>query len=341
MNYSPRCEETQGFSSTFRSFHHRLATDLIQRCDLHEKTILEIGCGKGEFISMLCALGRNRGIGFDPAFVPERRPEAGDTAVEFYQELYSERYSHVHADCIVCKMTLEHIPQTYSFMKTVRRAIGDRTQSTVFFQVPNMTRVLRDAAFWDVYHEHCSYFTPGALKNLFALTGFDVTDTWTDYDDQYLMITARPSRNLMDPSSVPAPPSEEDRVAVQEFAAESERRIAFWRQAIRSMVKRGERVVLWGSGSKAVAFLSALGFSADECLVEYAVDVNPYRRGHFIPGTGQEIVEPAFLAAYRPHFIIAMNSIYTAEIQTDLARHGVSAEVLPIETVEEVSQSNR
>jgi hypothetical protein len=340
MNYSPRCEETQGFSSTFRSFHHRLATDLIQRCGVHEKTVLEIGCGKGEFISMLCALGRNRGIGFDPAFVPERRPEAGDIPVEFHQELYSEKYTHVHADCIVCKMTLEHIPQTYSFMRTVRRAIGDRSNATVFFQVPNMARVLRDAAFWDVYHEHCSYFTPGALNNLFSLTGFEVVDTWSDYDDQYLMITAHPSQIPIDSATVLAFPSEEDRLAAYDFAAEAERRISFWRQAIRGMAERGERVVLWGSGSKAVAFLSALGLSVDENLVEYAVDVNPYRKGHFIPGSGQEIVEPAFLAAYRPNFVIAMNSIYTAEIQADLARHGVSAEVLPIETVEEASQFN-
>src|ERR1700754_4798260 len=68
MNYSPKCEETQGFSSTFQSFHRALADDLILRYKLRNKTILEIGCGKGEFISMLCAMGGNQGIGFDPAF---------------------------------------------------------------------------------------------------------------------------------------------------------------------------------------------------------------------------------------------------------------------------------
>jgi hypothetical protein len=204
-----------------------------------------------------------------------------------------------------------------------------------------MTRVLRDAAFWDVYHEHCSYFTPGALKNLFSLTGFDVIDTWTDYDDQYLMITARPSKGSIHTANALVAPSEEGRLAVRHFAAESERRRSFWKRSIDGIAERGERVVLWGSGSKAVAFLSALGSSVDDSPVEYAVDVNPYRKGHFIPGTGQEIVEPAFLAAYRPHFVLAMNSIYTAEIQRDLASHGLSPELLPIETVEEVSQSSR
>ena len=91
-------------------------------------------------------------------------------------------------------MTLEHISDTANFVGTVRRSVGDRYDSVIFFQVPDMTRVLRDLAFWDIYYEHCSYFSADSLKLLFEEQGFDVMDVWTDYDDQYLMITAKPSR---------------------------------------------------------------------------------------------------------------------------------------------------
>lgn len=333
MNYSPRCEETQGFSATFQSFHRRLANDLIRTCALRNKTVLEIGCGKGEFISMLCALGPNRGIGFDPAFVPQRRPEDGGDAVEFYQDFYSEKYSHVQADFVACKMTLEHIPNTLEFVGMVRRAIGDRGGTTVFFQVPDMTRVLSDVAFWDVYHEHCSYFTAGALRNLFQLAGFDVLDVWQDYDGQYLMITARPAQ-LPATSSVLTPPSEAEIRSVRNFAVEAQRRVRSWKQTVDQLKARGQRVVIWGSGSKGVAFLSALGAHGEDSGIAYAVDINPFRKGCFMPGTGQEIVEPAFLTAYRPDFVIAMNSIYTAEIESDLRRLGLKTAVLPIEALE-------
>ena len=334
MNYSPKCEETQGFSPTFQSFHSCLAQDLIERYALRNKTVLEIGCGKGEFISMLCAMGRNRGIGFDPAFVPQRKPEQGGDAVEFIQDFYSERYTHRKADFIVCKMTLEHIPDTLRFVSMVRRAIGESFDTTVFFQVPDMSRVLKDVAFWDIYHEHCSYFTAGALQNLFVMAGFDVSDVWTNYDDQYLMITARPSKQRFRYANKLVSPTSANVRAIHSFALEAERRIRFWQQTVHRLRCEGQQMVIWGSGSKGVAFLSALRAHANDGLIEYAVDINPFRKGHFMPGTGQEIVAPAFLSAYRPDFVVAMNSIYTAEIKLELKRCGVSAVVLPIEVVE-------
>ncbi len=96
----------------------------------------------------------------------------------------------------------------------------------------------------------------------------------------------------------------------------------------------GQRIVIWGSGSKGVAFLSALGEDVDQGGIKYAVDINPFRTGYFMPGTGQEIVDPAFLSTYRPDAVIAMNSIYTSEIQSELRRYGLIVPVLPIEAVE-------
>ena len=56
--YSGRYESTQGYSPTFNAFHERLAQDMIDRFDLHGKEIIEIGCGNGEFLVLLCELGR-------------------------------------------------------------------------------------------------------------------------------------------------------------------------------------------------------------------------------------------------------------------------------------------
>jgi hypothetical protein len=329
-NYSAQYEETQGFSPTFQEFHRRLAEEMIEKYDLHGKKVIEIGCGKGEFLSLVCEIGKNSGVGFDPAFVAERNPSSGDAEVEFVADFYSEKYGHVQGDFVCCKMTLEHIPDTSQFVRTVRRSVGDRYDTVVFFQVPDMSRVLRDLAFWDVYYEHCSYFTADSLSLLFRESGFDVLDVWTDYDDQYLMITARPSRTPVDSLSVAKPDPGRLNQEIQYFTEHQAARMASWRSKLDAVKNSGRKAVVWGSGSKGVAFLSALGLHTPNCDIEYVVDINPFREGKYMAGTGQEIVSPAFLKRYKPDLAIAMNPIYQPEIEADLVKMGLSTEVVSV-----------
>jgi SAM-dependent methyltransferase len=325
--YSTKYEETQGFSPTFNSFHRTLAQRLIDKYDLHDKDIIEIGCGKGEFLMLLCEMGNNRGVGFDPAYVSERNTSESRDRVKFIQDFYSEKYTDYHGDFVCCKMTLEHIPDTKAFVSTVRRSIGDRFNTTVFFQIPDMTRILRDVAFWDIYYEHCSYFTKGSLARLFRACGFDVLDIGTEYDDQYLMIEARPGTGRGTPVLAEENDLEQTRADVADFAGRINGRFSYWRQTLQGIVDRGESAVLWGGGSKGVAFLTTLGITNE---IQYAVDINPYKHGTFMAGTGHEIVSPDFLQSHPPHVVIVMNPIYCDEIGKDLARMGITAKLLPI-----------
>src|SRR5918996_3397420 len=108
VEYFSEYESTQAFSSTFNAFHTDLAKRLIERYDLHGKQVIEIGCGHGEFLALLCDLGDNRGIGFDPAYVPGRHGAASGPKTNIIQDYYSEKYSRYRGDFVCCKMTLEH-----------------------------------------------------------------------------------------------------------------------------------------------------------------------------------------------------------------------------------------
>ena len=328
--YTARYEATQGYSPTFNKFHRALAQDLIDRYDLHGKDVIEIGCDKGDFITMLAEMGDNRGVGFDPAYVPGRHPSPAADRLTFIADFYGQKYTGYHADFICCKMTLEHIPNAGEFIATVRRSIGDRPDTVVFFQIPNARYVLCDVAFWDVYYEHCSYFTKGSLARLFRRAGFEVRDLWTAYDDQYLMIEARPAAERGDGAAAEKPlPGEESpaetldmvRYFVEHFAA----RRAEWRAALAEWQVAGRKVVLWGGGSKGVAFLTTLSQSIDD--IAYAVDINPIKHGTFMAGTGQEIIAPAFLQSYRPDVVIIMNPVYRAEVTADLAALGLAPDI--------------
>lgn len=325
--YSSNYEATQGFSSTFNIFHRRLAMRLIERYDLHGKQIIEIGCGQGEFLSLLCELGGNYGVGFDPAYVSERDHRKALDRVTFIKDFYSEKYANYQGDFVCCKMTLEHIQLVADFVSTVRRSIGDRSGVIVFFQVPDVTRILRELAFWDIYYEHCSYFSLGSLARLFRRCGFDVVDLVKDYDDQYLMIEARPGNGEVELLLGQEDDLEALKRDVAYFGRNYRKKLRAWRRDLQEIRQRGQRVVIWGGGSKGVAFLTTLK-TQDE--IEYVVDINPHKQGTYMAGTGQKIVAPGFLRTYKPDVVVVMNPIYSDEIQRSLNVMGITAELVTV-----------
>src|SRR5688500_16943945 len=56
---SGRIEETQAFSPHFVRFAESLAAEWIDRYDIRGQTVLEVGCGKAEFLSLMCEIGDN------------------------------------------------------------------------------------------------------------------------------------------------------------------------------------------------------------------------------------------------------------------------------------------
>src|SRR6266436_5007430 len=81
----------------------------------------------------------------------------------------------------------------------------------------------------------------------------------------------------------------------------------FWRERISSASNNGRRVVLWGGGSKGVSFLTTLGLTEEVAAV---VDVNSFKQGKFMPGTGHPVIAPKALINQPADLVIVMNPIY-------------------------------
>jgi SAM-dependent methyltransferase len=326
IDYSSSYEENQGFSPRFRAFASGLADHLVERYDLRDRDVVEIGCGNGDFLELLCATGQNRGVGIDPSYGGGRIEGRASANLRFIREFYAERHGALPADLIACRHTLEHIHPTREFLQTVRRAIGS-ANTKVFFEVPDVGRVLREQAFWDIYYEHCSYFSLGSLARLFRACDFEILELEKGFDGQYLLITAQPARH----SSASRFPGEDDLQELRQDAAGFQRdypaTIARWREDLCQIRAAGKRAVLWCAGSKAVAYAVTLQIGD---LIEYVVDINPNRHDHYLGGTGLRVVAPNFLTEYRPDTVIVMNPAYVAEIKRDLAAMDLSTEVLAV-----------
>jgi len=324
--YSPDYEETQAFSPRFIGYVDRLIEDQDRKHGLAGKTVLEIGCGKGDFLERLVARTQARGIGIDPAFRPGRSNGETGERLTFIQDFYGPAYAHLRADHVVCRHTLEHIPDVAGFLGMLRRGIGERADVVVLLEVPDVERVLAELAFWDVYYEHCSYFTRGSLARLLQRTGFAVGDVQKVYDGQYLLLEARPR---VAPEAAAALPSGLDRPAetaalAGAFATGMTEKLGALRAQLDAWWRAGKRIVLWGSGSKAVAYLVALGVDEEVLSV---IDINPHKAGYYLAGTGHRIDPPSRLPALAPDVILVMNPVYLDEIRAMVASHGLTPEL--------------
>jgi len=319
--YLPGYEPTQSFSPVFNRFHRQLAERLVVSYGLKGKEVLEIGCGQGEFLELLCRAGMRRGVGFDPAFDATHPPRVDGSRVTIVPEPYTAGRIDGRPDLVCCKMTLEHIADPVHFVRDLRPALAHTARPVLFYQVPDVTRILEQCAFWDIYYEHCSYFTPRALRTLFEGEGYEILRVDSVYGGQYLALEARvagadapgPSRETQEPLQA----SDRFREGVMRTREE-------WKRRVRVAHRAGRRLVLWGSGSKAVSFLNTLRLGEEVLGV---VDVNPNRQGTYMPGTAHAIVAPERLVAIRPDRVLLMNPVYEREVRHMLAERELGPEI--------------
>jgi SAM-dependent methyltransferase len=308
--YDDDYEDAQGHSPYFRAFADRVIGELIETYDLAGARALEIGCGNGDFLRAFCAASGGTGIGLDPAL---GRAAGTEGPVELRAESFGPDSGHFDADVVLCRHTLEHIPDVADFLRTVRAAFAGREDTVFYLEVPDTGRIAREAAFWDVYYEHCTYVDEPRFVELLARTGFEVLVSRLDYDGQYLVAHARPGSPGA--SGTEAPPL--DLGALVDG-------VARWRRWADDLRADGRSAAVWAASSKAVAFLSAL----PDFAPAVAVDINPAKRGRHLPGSGLAVCAPDDLPQFAVDTVVVMNPVYMDEIRAELDRVGVEAELV-------------
>lgn len=321
LDYDESYENSLHFSALFREYAERLAKELIERYDLRHKVILEIGCGKGDFLRMIAEMGDNRGIGVDPGYEPDADASTDDRLV-FVKDYYGHAHLDLEPDVVIARQLLEHVGDPRSFLAQVRDILGGRSDTVVVLEVPNALDMLQRADVWDVIYEHPVYYTPQALERLLRSAGFEVHDVRAVYEGLYLVIEASPSASDA---------AEQPRVGhlleeeVRDFAEAFQQRIEHWRATLGDITERGLRAVLWGAGARGDTFLNALQIR-DE--IPFVVDINPRKWGRYMAGTGQPIRSPDVLETDPPDIVVLANEIYRDEIAGMLRSMGIEAEIL-------------
>jgi hypothetical protein len=322
MDYGSGYNNSLGFSPTFRKFAAKLASRLIDQYNLREKKIVDIGSGQGHFLSLMCSLGENEGVGFDPGYRPENDL---DERITLIPARYSEKYLHFQPDLISCRQVLEHIPDPFSFLTSIRRTIGPDVETFLYLEVPNTGSILFDLSIWDIIYEHCNFFTARSLNHVARVSGFEILNQRESFGSQFLSLEGKSGSNT--PGRMPTMSIVESAIpdAISTFSRYAGKRILYWREQLDIWHLKGRKSVVWGAGARATSFFNILDIN-DE--IGAAVDINPAKQGAFIPGTGQPVLAPDELTELQPDVIIVINPLYLSEIENTLEELGLQPELV-------------
>jgi hypothetical protein len=324
LNYSAFYDNTQCFSPTFNKYVVELAKSLIDRYHFHEKQIIEIGCGKGDFIKLLSQLGNNQGVGFDPSYIGDEIDLSG--SVRFIKDFYSEAYAGYTGNLFCSRHVIEHISQPSEVFVSLRKAIGVQKDTAIFFETPDVTWILRNLTFWDIFYEHRSLFSPGSIARLAAQHGFDTTHLQLTFGGQYMCSDSVPSAK--DAGEILVDVEDIDTMFghINFFTTHYQQKLEETQSLIERIKLSGKRTVIWGAGAKAVTFLNTLNIQPN--VIPYVVDINPRKQRMFIAGTGQEIVAPNYLNSFAPDTILVINPNYADEIYASATTMELIAEIV-------------
>ncbi len=319
QHYRHDYEATQAFSGTFNKFDEQVARMVMTGCEGRAGAVVEVGCGQGEFLARLHEHGLDRLVGFDPAFDPARSRIADQRGIAIHPVRFDIDAVTGPVAAIVCKMTLEHIARPVEFVAQLAGVARQNDDCPVFIQVPDAEQVFRSAAFWDVYYEHCNYFTARSLEHVLARAGLAVVDMRAGFAGQYLICTAVPAAGTT-ASDVSA---DGDSAGFEAFCSAAEESIEYWRQWAAD-VSAGGRLALWGGGSKAVAFLSATAIAG---RIHAAIDINPRKADTFLAGSAVPVVSPQDAGGMDISHVLLLNPVYRAEVSQMMAEHGIHAQL--------------
>jgi SAM-dependent methyltransferase len=318
IKYSTAYENSLHYSERFVRFVDQLAERLTRTYQLSGKSVVDVGCGKGEFLARLCSHSGASGIGFDESFDgPRGEIPAG---VRFCAEWFDEKHGDVHADMITCRHVIEHVADPVLFLSKLRRRPATRSSDILYVEAPNAMYTLRDRGIWDLIYEHVSYFTLPSLCRAVEIAGFEVLDCGTSFGGQYVYVEAAPRTGGSLSHHFELSALE---LLVRDFAGAYAGKLEHWRDYL-DAVDPGDTVV-WGAGSKGVTFVNAVARRGE---VRALVDANPHKHGRFVPVVGAAVVAPSSLSGQSLRSIIVMNPLYRGEVASAAAALNISAEVV-------------
>ena len=278
-------------SEVIREAKTRQFSEFIQTHDLKGKKILEVGCGRGEFLSLLTSSDVQAfGLEGSESSVAECR-RAGLSAHLGYPDGDLGPLPDGPFDAFFLLMFLEHMPDPNQALQAIRENLREGAVGLV--EVPNFDMVLAKRLFSEFIGDHLFYFTQETFRSTLQMNGFDVLSCGELRDDYVLSAVVR----------------KRTRLDIAHFHIDQEKIKANLLGYLDRFT--GKKIAVWGAGHQALAIIAMTGIAG---RIHYVLDSAPFKQGRFTPATHLPIMPPDTLLTDPVDAVIVMAASYSDEV---------------------------
>ncbi len=276
--------------------------------------VLDIGANDGSLLRSYETPGLVR-VGIDPTiakFIEFYADDVDTTCVpDFFTAANFDAVSSQRAAVVTSIAMFYDLEDPVAFARDIRHCLAP--EGLWHFEQSYMPWMLRSGAYDTICHEHLEYYSLTTIKRILDEAGMRIVDVATNAVNggSIAVTAARDDSSWETVSIIPDWLLEEERrsgvadVATwQAFADVVRRRQGDLLELLTALRDSGKSVMGLGASTKGNVLLQTTGITPE--LVSVIGDVNPYKFGRFMPGTGIPILSEADVLAMEPDYLLVL-----------------------------------
>jgi 2-polyprenyl-3-methyl-5-hydroxy-6-metoxy-1,4-benzoquinol methylase len=292
VSYYKEVIRSAAFSEEMGLFREKQFTEFINSYQLSGKDILEIGCGRGEYMSLMAQCDINvSGIEYSAESVESCRADKLDVNRCYIDTEEQPLGFNKQFDAFFILNFLEHLPNINEVLRGVANNLKENAVGLV--EVPNFDMILRNKLFSEFISDHLYYFTKDTLRITLERNGFEIIECKEIWYDYIISATVR-KRKKTDISHF----KNHQKMITKE---------------IKDYILRhgSQNVAIYGAGHQALAIIALTNIKND---IKYIIDDATFKQNKYTPATHIPIVSSEKLLTDPVSGVLIMAASYSDEV---------------------------